>query len=147
MNRKKLECGCGPQVVCSDCYRQYSTFSAVGRARLALKSGRAEREDELREYLARVDQAEQEQKAQQRAARDSRVSGKTCLRCGGRMLTYGPLTFKLGEETFFLSDWNRLMSGSLTMEVLRCEECGKAEFFIPEEQTLHEAANHSENKL
>ena len=46
------------------------------------------------------------------------------------------VTFKLGEETYFFSDLNRLMSGSLTMHLLRCETCGKVEFFIPDAKEL-----------
>lgn len=48
------------------------------------------------------------------------------------MLEYGPVTFKLGEETYFFSDLNRLASGSLTMNVMRCEKCGKLEFYAPD---------------
>ena len=45
------------------------------------------------------------------------------------MLDYGPVTFKLGEETWLFSDWNRLITGAVTMTILRCEKCGKVEFF------------------
>jgi len=60
------------------------------------------------------------------------------------MLDYGEVTFKLGEETFFFSDMNRLASGSLTVNVLRCQSCGKTEFYIPDAQQLEKAAEKSE---
>ena len=39
---------------------------------------------------------------------------------------------KPGEATFFFSDLNRLISGSMTVEELCCEQCGKLEFFDQE---------------
>ena len=45
------------------------------------------------------------------------------------MLDYGPVTFKLGEESLIFSDLVRLFTGSLTMNIFRCNKCGKIEFF------------------
>jgi len=59
------------------------------------------------------------------------------------MLDYGAVTFKLGEETFFFSDMNRLASGSLTVNVLRCQGCGKTEFYIPNAEQLEKAAEQN----
>ena len=107
--RKSLYCGNGTQTVCKECYEKYSPMTNVERGLLAWETGRAEsRED-----------------------REQKRTGKTCLRCGGEMLDLGSMKLKLGEETFFFSDWNRLASGSLDVQVLRCEDCGKAEFYIP----------------
>ena len=47
------------------------------------------------------------------------------------MLDLGSMKLKLGRRPLFFSDWNRLASGSLDVQVLRCEDCGKAEFYIP----------------
>ena len=57
--------------------------------------------------------------------------GRENLVCGGAMLRRGRQTFKLGEETLFFSDLNRLDSGSLELELLACEKCGKVEFYLP----------------
>lgn len=54
------------------------------------------------------------------------------------MLDYGPATFKLGEETYFFSDWNRLLTGAVTMNIFRCEKCGKVEFFAFDETEFDE---------
>lgn len=123
-------------MTCSDCYQKYSDCSPAERTELALGTGRASSVEELRSYLNRIKAVQEEKEEQSQAERQKRISEKTCLRCGGRMLNYGPITLKLGEETFFLSDINRLLSGSLTVHVLRCEGCGKAEFYIPDEKGL-----------
>ena len=129
LNKKKLYCGNTTQVLCKDCYPKYKNLSAVERAEAALSSGRAEDADELRSYLEKIHQARQEDEENRKADREKRASGMKCLRCGGQMLDYGEATFKLGEETYFFSDLNRLMSGSVMMNVFRCETCGKVEFF------------------
>ena len=43
-----------------------------------------------------------------------------------------------------MSDWNRLMSGSLEMNVLRCEDCGKTEFFIYDLEEIREARKNEQ---
>lgn len=138
--RKKLYCGNTDQTVCGDCRNKYKALSAVERAEAAYKTGRAENAAQLREYLDTVRQAREEREAEAAAKAAQRISDLKCLRCGGVMLDHGPLTFKLGEETYFFSDMNRLMSGSLTMHVLRCETCGKAEFFIRDAEELENLA-------
>lgn len=129
MNRKKLYCGNTRQNLCRDCYPQYSSLTVVERAEAALNSGRAEEADKLQSYLENVHQARHDEEESRKADKEKRVSGMKCLRCGGQMLDRGESTFKLGEETYFFSDLNRLMSGSLTMNIFRCEDCGKVEFF------------------
>ena len=82
--------------------------------------------------LERIGQANREKAEARKRENDQRRTGLTCLRCDGQMLDHGPVTFKLGEETFFFGDWNRLISGAVTMNILRCEKCGKVEFFAPD---------------
>lgn len=129
LNRKKLYCGNTSQILCKDCYPKYKNLSAPERAEAALSSGRAYDADSLRAYLAELQQFKQKEDAERKADKEKRVSGMKCLRCDGQMLDYGPITFKLGEETYFFSDLNRLVSGSVTMNIFRCEACGKIEFF------------------
>lgn len=140
LQRKKLFCGNTSQILCGDCYAKYKNLNSAERAEAALKTGRAEDEQSLKDYLAPIKQAEKEKTEQNRAKKEKMLSGKECLRCGTEMLDYGSVTFKLGEETFFFSDMNRLASGSLTMNVLRCDNCGKAEFYIPDADELESAA-------
>lgn len=132
LQRKSLWCGGTSQCVCSDCYQKYAPWDAAARAELALETGRAERPQELREYVERMQEARKQQEAEETEKRQARMTKKRCLRCGGPMAKYGPLMLKLGEETFFMSDLHRIMAGSLEVEILRCEECGKAEFYIPD---------------
>ena len=136
MQKKKLHCGNTIQTLCGDCYGRYKSLPAVERAEAALNTGRAEDAAALKEYLKPIQEARLREEETQRNKHKSRLSGKKCLRCEGELLHYGPITFKLGEETYFFSDINRLISGSLTMEVLRCASCGKAEFYIPDEKEL-----------
>lgn len=129
--KKSLYCGNGTQTVCKDCYEKYSPMTNVERGLLAWETGRAESREELREFVEQVKRTREEKQEKEREDREKKRTGKTCLRCGGEMLDLGSMKLKLGEETFFFSDWNRLASGSLDVQVLRCEDCGKAEFYIP----------------
>ena len=129
LNKKKLNCGNTMQTLCKDCYSQYKTLSAVERAEAALNTGRADSVDDLRTYLDNINHVKQEKEEERKRDNERRRTDLKCLRCDGYMLDYGPVTFKLGEETFFFSDWNRLMSGAVTMNIFRCEKCGKVEFF------------------
>ena len=54
------------------------------------------------------------------------------LRRGGGMFRRREYLLKPDEATFFFSDLNRLISGSMTVEELCCEQCGKLEFFDQE---------------
>ena len=127
--RKSLYCGNGTQTVCKECYEKYSPMTNVERGLLAWETGRAESREELREFVEQAGRTREEKQEKEREDREQKRTGKTCLRCGGEMLDLGSMKLKLGEETFFFSDWNRLASGSLDVQVLRCEDCGKAEVF------------------
>ena len=69
--------------------------------------------------------------------REAKRAGLTCLRCGGEMLRYGRRSFPLGDEGLFgtvLRDgW---MTSWLEVDILRCEKCGRAEFFLPQPPEL-----------
>ena len=132
--RKSLYCGNGTQTVCKECYEKYSPMTNVERGLLAWETGRAESREELREFVEQAERTREEKQEKEREDREQKRTGKICLRCGGEMLDQGSMKLKLGEETFFFSDWNRLASGSLDVQVLRCEDCGKAEFYIPEQK-------------
>ena len=136
LQRKKLYCGNTNQTVCADCRNKYKALSAVERAEAAYQTGRAEDAALLREYLDTVHRAKAEREAAEAAKAQQRITHLKCVRCNEAMQDHGEVTFKLGEETYFFSDLNRLMSGSLTMRLLRCEKCGKVEFFIPDAEEL-----------
>lgn len=59
-----------------------------------------------------------------------------CPKCGGEMYKYREISMKLGEESFFFSDLNRLMSGSLTVVPARCRLCCYTELYTPYENEL-----------
>jgi len=132
LQKKKLSCGNTTQILCKDCYPKYEALSAVERAEAALNTGRAENSAELRKYLETVKKAKRKREEERQENIDKRATDLKCLRCDGRMLDYGPVTFKMGEETYFFSDLNRLITGSVTMNLYRCEKCGKVEFFAPD---------------
>lgn len=136
LQRKKLHCGGTTQTLCGSCYEVYKKLPAVERAEAVLQTGRAEEADKIREFLVPIRAAREKREEEQKAKVHRRITDKQCLRCQGNMLDYGPVTFKLGEETYFFSDLNRFLSGSLTMELLRCESCGKVELFIPDTREL-----------
>ena len=100
--RNPLPCGSQQENFCSKCYGRVFDLSPLSRARLLLSEGHPNHPDALRQAL---------EKQQARQAE---------------------YQLKLGEETFFFSDLSRLISGSMTVEVLCCEQCGKLEFYDPE---------------
>lgn len=134
-DKKSLYCGNKYQTVCKECYEMYRGRTNVELGFLAYETGRAESSKELGEFLERIKVGRETDKEKEEEVRETRMTGKKCLRCGGEMLDYGDMKLKLGEETFFFSDWNRLLSGSLSVKVLRCEDCHRAEFYIPEEES------------
>ena len=138
MNKKKLYCGNTTQILCKDCYPRYKTLSAVERAEAALNTGRADDVDNLRTYLENIHHLKQKKADERKEKNERRVTELKCLRCDGQMLDYGPATFKLGEETYFFSDWNRLLTGAVTMNIFRCEKCGKVEFYAFDETEFNE---------
>ena len=124
--RKELLCCSTLQPTCGDCFKEVSKLPSDERCRKALATGRAVATDLLRQNLAA-------QEAEARAKREKTLTDKVCLRCGAPMLSLGRQQFQLGEHTFFMGDMNHLLAGSLTLDILRCEQCGKVEFFLPED--------------
>lgn len=141
LQKRKLSCGNTEQILCKNCYPKYEPLSAIERAEAALKSGRAADAAELRKYLENVWDVQKKKEEEKEVNNKKRTTDIECLRCKGKMLEYGPVTFKLGEETYFFSDLNRLASGSLTMNVMRCEKCGKLEFYAPDSIELDKLMN------
>jgi len=145
LKRKKLYCGGIGQTVCGKCFQKYSGCTPAERARLALETGRAASADELRAYVDHMDAVQEKRQQQEQEKRQQRDSGRICLRCGERMLQYRPVTLKLGKETYLFSDLNRLITGSLDVKVLRCENCGMAEFYIPDDKELLQAGKEEQD--
>jgi len=144
MQKKKLFCGTGTQILCKECYLKYEPLSSIERAEAAYETGRAENMTELEKYLDNIRNVKMKKQESIKSNTEKLVTDKECLRCHGRILDYGPVTFKLGEETYFFSDYNRLLSGSLVMHLLRCEDCGKVEFYIPDASELDEILEENE---
>ena len=136
LQRKKLHCGGTSQTLCGDCYGTHKTLPAIERAEAALKTGRAEEAEKLREYLKPIYEAREQKETETQQKRENRHSDKKCLRCGGNMLYYGPRTFKLGEQNYLFSDLNRLNRGANTMEIHHSERGGRAECFMPDTKEL-----------
>lgn len=136
--KRLLYCGNVNQSVCKECFDKYSGRSNVELGFLAYETGRAESADQLKEFVERMQKVREENEEKKKEERQKRLTGKKCLRCGGEMLNHGSMKLKLGEETFFFSDLNRLVSGSMAVNALRCESCHKAEFYILDEDSAEE---------
>lgn len=123
-DRTSLYCGNVRHPVCPDCWEKYQDTPDQERVEVLLKSGRARQPEEMARYC-------EEQKKRAKAVRETRTTELTCLRCGGPMLKYGRKLLQLGAEGLF-GPVNRegLFSEWLTVDILRCEDCGRAEFFL-----------------
>ncbi len=128
--QKSLLCGNIPQPVCDPCRDKLFSLSQEERGQLALETGRAINPEAIRTYLEQKRQAHQKK-------RQSIMTGKTCLRCGGQMLNCGRKIFQLGSEGLSgLVARDGLFADFLEADILRCEVCGKGEFFIPDDKAV-----------
>ena len=122
--QEKLLCGNVFQPVCGQCHDALWDLSQEERGQRALDTGRAVDPEQIEAFLTESRQAAQRE-------RQAVMTDKVCLRCGRPMLRYGRKLIQLGSEGLFgpitrdglFSDW-------LEVDILRCEGCGKAEFFI-----------------
>ena len=128
-DEKTLLCGNTLQRVCSACWAGMQELDQEERGRRALDTGRAEEAETIRAFLD-----SQEQKRRTMAqAREALKTDKRCLRCGGVMERYGRRQLHLGEESLFGTvARDGLFASWLTVDILRCADCGRAEFFLPE---------------
>ena len=120
---RELICGSVNQPACRDCYYKYMETSAEERCRLALDSGRAAAPMAIRDSLSKLERQREEK-------RQAKLSGMTCLRCGGAMLKMGRHQLQMGEENFFFD--THMFAGSLEVDIHQCEQCRKMEFFAPD---------------
>lgn len=124
--QEKLLCGNVFQSVCGQCRKTLWDLSQEERGQRALDTGRAADPEQIEAFLRESREAAQRE-------REAVLTDKVCLRCGKPMLRYGRKLIQLGSEGLFgpvtrdgiFSDW-------LEVDILRCEGCGKAEFFIPD---------------
>ena len=56
-----------------------------------------------------------------------------CIRCGGRMKSLGQNKIQLGQHGLLLGDLSHLLNGALVVEIFKCKNCRKLEFFSLEE--------------
>ena len=137
---KKLLCAGHAEIVCPDCFDKYQDLPAEELAQKILATGRAKYAEDLREYLnyraIREQEKAEREKNREEEFRSKHPEAGQCPKCGGTMFQYGPLVVKLGDETFLFSDMNRLLTGSLSVRVDRCRECGYSEFYTPNENEL-----------
>ena len=142
--KKKLFCGVSNQILCPDCLEKYQPLGSFQRAEAALKTGRASNAENLRNYVENLRSTQRQKEEAEKAREQTPAPQLECLRCHSMMRHHGPVTFKLGEEHYFFSDIQCLMSGSLPMSVYRCPTCGKTEFFIPDAALLEDAVENSD---
>jgi len=121
--KKSLVC-CGEnQSFCYSCFIEMEPMDHIRRTRVLLSEGRAPVNPEaMAKVLQRIDDKEE---AKKKAA----STDLTCLRCGAPMEKLGVKKFQMGEEGFFIG--THRWEGSLELEVLRCSQCRKVEFFQP----------------
>ena len=130
-----VTCGDTEQPACSDCSRLLSDLSPTERAEKALETGRAVEAESLQKYLIREKLRQERESAQIEQARQAIRTDKTCLRCGGPMEKYATKLLHLCDEGL-LGPMDGLFALWPKVEILRCANCGKAEFFLPEPPEL-----------
>ena len=80
--------------------------------------------DAMKKVLGMIEDKEEEK-------RKAESSDLKCLRCSAPMAKIGRRKFQMGSETFFFD--SHMFDGSMELDVLRCTQCGKVEFFSPKE--------------
>ena len=132
-NRKTVYCCTTEQPACRTCHKELMSLPAEERGRRALATGQARDAEEIRAYLADREKRAREKAEAEAQDRQARISDKTCPHCGIPMIKMGQQQFQLGEYSIFWGDWSHLAAGSMTLDMLYCEQCRKVEFFLPEE--------------
>lgn len=143
-DEKTLLCGNALQSVCSACWAGMQDMDQEERARRALDTGRAEEPEVIQTFL---DSLERRRQAVAQA-REALKTDKRCLRCGGVMERYGRKKFHLGEDSLFGTvARDGLFAAWLTVDVLRCADCGRAEFFLPDPPELEDVPKAPEEQV
>ena len=139
-NSRKLYCGDYGVNLCPSCYEQYEGMDTLEFAEELLATGRSKHDDYYRDFIENEKRSRQAALEREKRAEEAYNSRHPevgrCPKCSGPMLQYHPIQVKLGEETIIFDKLNRLMSGSLTVQMNRCRECGYTEFYTPEETEL-----------
>ena len=65
------------------------------------------------------------------------MNDMNCLRCGRQMRYIKRENLQLGQTGWVLGDLPNLIAGSLELEIYICPQCGKVEFFTPEQSTAY----------
>lgn len=141
-------CGDTDEPVCSNCVDELTPLSPTERAERALATGRALYPDELQNFLNRERIQQAKEQARLERAHQAIRTDKTCLRCGGPMEKHGTKIFHLGDEGL-LGPVARdgLFASWLTAEIIRCAQCGKAEFYLPEPPELPNIPDEEEEPV
>lgn len=141
-------CGDTDEPVCSNCVDELTPLSPTERAERALATGRALYPDELQNFLNRERIQQAKEQARLERAHQAIRTDKTCLRCGGPMEKYGTKIFHLGDEGL-LGPVARdgLFASWLTAEIIRCVQCGIAEFYLPEPPELPNIPDEEEEPV
>lgn len=141
-------CGDTDEPVCSNCVDELTPLSPTERAERALATGRALYPDELQNFLNRERIQQAKEQARLERAHQAIRTDKTCLRCGGPTEKYGTKIFHLGDEGL-LGPVARdgLFASWLTAEIIRCAQCGKAEFYLPEPPELPNIPDEEEEPV
>lgn len=58
-----------------------------------------------------------------------------CLRCGAAMRFSGREKLQLGKTGWVLGDLPNLLAGAMQLDIYACPDCGKVEFFRPEDSS------------
>lgn len=131
--RDTLLAGNVSQPACKQCWNRLFEMPQEERGRLALETGRALEPEKIMANLERYRERE-EKKAK---ARQALRTGEKCLRCGGPMEQCGLKRFHLGEEGLFGPvARDGLLASWLEVEVYRCAQCGRGEFYLPQPPEL-----------
>lgn len=131
--RDTLLAGNVSQPACKQCWNRLFEMPQEERGRLALETGRALEPEKIMACLERYRERE-EKKAK---ARQALRTGEKCLRCGGPMERCGLKRFHLGEEGLFGPvARDGLFAAWLEVEVYRCAQCGRGEFYLPQPPEL-----------
>lgn len=131
-SRENTVCGGVEQPTCLECYKLLRNLSQKERGERALATGRAVNPEQIAANLAQAEQKEKADRERQEKARQALRTGEKCLRCGGPMERCGLKRLHLGEEGLFGPvARDGLLAAWLEVDVHRCAQCGRGEFYLP----------------
>lgn len=74
------------------------------------------------------------------------MSAKTCIQCGGEMVSLGTFPLQKGRYGVLLGSLSNLLSGALDVGAMCCKDCRRLEFYLTDDAEIS-SENETEDAI